>query len=102
MTESHIPERLLKIADLKQTIKQLQLTLEDELDLFQKEIELGMLADFERDGSIVYENIRCTPVVTKRWVYNQAAKDAIKKVQEKAQYSGDAKQEETSSLRFTF
>ena len=95
-------ERLAKIADLKGAIKQLDAMLSDELVELQKEIELGMLEDFEDEGSFVYENIKVTPVVTRRWQYNTATKKQISAIQEMAQYQGDATQKSTTSLRFTF
>ena len=95
-------ERLAKIADLKGTIKLLDQMLSDELIELQKEIELGMLEEFENEGSFVYENIRVTPVVTRRWQYNTATKKQINAIQEMAQYQGDATQKSTTSLRFTF
>ena len=94
-------ERLAKIADLKGTIKLLDQMLSDELIELQKEIELGMLEEFENEGSFVYENIRVTPVVTRRWQYNTATKKQINAIQEMAQYQGDATQKSTTSLRFT-
>ena len=95
-------ERLLKIADLKGAIKQLQEMLDHEVELLQSDIDLGMLDEFEEEGSIVYEGIRCTPYQTKRWEYSKATKQAIKALQERAQYEGDAVQKTTTSLRFTF
>ena len=94
-------ERLAKIADLKGTIKLLDQMLSDELVELQKEIELGMLEEFENEGSFVYENIRVTPVVTRRWQYDTATKKQISAIQEMAQYQGDATQKSTTSLRFT-
>ena len=95
-------ERLLKIADLKGAIRELQEMLDHEVELFQTEVELGLLEEFEEEGSIVYQGIRCTPYQTKRWEYSKATKQAIKALQERAQYEGDAVQKTTTSLRFTF
>ena len=95
-------DRLLKIADLKGAIKKLQMTLDEELDIFNGEIELGLLEEFEEEGSIVYGGVRCTPYTTKRWEYPTATKEAIKSLQELSQYNGDAIQKTTTSLRITF
>ncbi len=94
-------ERLAKIADLKGAIKQLDAMLSDELIELQKEIDLGMLEEFEDEGSFVFENIRCTPVSTSRWQYNTATKKQISAIQEMAQYQGDATKKTTTSLRIT-
>ncbi len=94
-------ERLAKIADLKGAIKQLDAMLSDELIELQKEIDLGMLEEFEDEGSFIFENIRCTPVSTSRWQYNTATKKQISAIQEMAQYQGDATKKTTTSLRIT-
>ncbi len=75
--------------------------LSDELIELQKEIDLGMLEEFEDEGSFVFENIRCTPVSTSRWQYNTATKKQISAIQEMAQYQGDATKKTTTSLRIT-
>jgi hypothetical protein len=95
-------DRILKIADLKGAIKQLQVMLDDELDMLKAEIDLGLLEEFEEDGSVVYEGIRCTPVQTKRWEYDSDTKRAIKALQERAQHYCTATQKTTTSLRITF
>ena len=95
-------DRILKIADLKGAIKKLQMTLDEEIDILNGEIELGLLAEFEEDGSIVYGGVRCTPYTTRRWEYSTATKEAVKTLQEMAQYQGDAIQKTTTSLRITF
>ncbi len=94
-------ERLAKIADLKGAIKLLDGMLSEELVELQKEIELGMLEEFEDEGSFVFENIRCTPVSTSRWQYDTATKKQISAIQEMAQYQGDATKKTTTSLRIT-
>ena len=95
-------ERLLKIADLKGCIKHLQDTLAIELEELEKQISLGLLDDYSEEDSFVYEGIKCTPVVTRRWEYDKGTKKAIKQLQEVAQYQGDAVQKTTTSYRFTF
>ena len=94
-------DRILKIADLKGTIRQLEDNLKNEIEALQAEIELGLLEEFEEDGPFHYGGIRCTPYETKRWEYNKETKAAIKSLQEMAQYQGDAAQKTTKSLRIT-
>lgn len=94
-------DRILKIADLKGTIRQLEDSLKNEIETLQAEIELGLLDELEDDGSFHYGGVRCTPYETKRWSYPAETKDAIKAIQERAQYEGDASQSITKSLRIT-
>ena len=95
-------DRILKIADLKGAIKKLQMTLDEEINILNGEIELGLLEEFEEEGSIVYGGVRCTPYTTRWWEYPTATKEAIKSLQELSQYNGDAIQKTTTSLRITF
>ena len=77
--------------------------IEDNRIALVNEISLGMLEPYENDeGSIVFQDVKCTQVTTKRWTYDKATKKAIKSIQEQAQYNGDATQTTTTSLRFTF
>ncbi len=92
----------MKIADLKGAIKGLQHQLDEEIESLNAEIELGLLEEFEEDGSFLVEGIRCTPYTTKRWEYSTATKQAIKSLQEISQYNGEAIQKTTTSLRITF
>lgn len=94
-------DRILKIADLKGTIRQLEDSLKNEVETLQAEIELGLLDELEDDGSFHYGGVRCTPYETKRWSYPAETKDAIKTLQEVAQYQGHATQSVTKSLRIT-
>lgn len=94
-------DRILKIADLKGTIRQLEDSLKNEIETLQAEIELGLLDELEDDGSFHYGGVRCTPYETKRWSYPAETRDAIKAIQERAQYQGDASQSITKSLRIT-
>lgn len=94
-------DRILKIADLKATITQLQDSLKNEVETLQAEIELGLLDELEDGGSFHYGGVRCTPYETKRYSYSDEVKDAIKKIQERAVYQGNASQSITKSLRIT-
>lgn len=94
-------DRILKIADLKGTIRQLEDSLKNEIETLQAEIELGLLDELEDDGSFHYGGVRCTPYETKRWSYPSATKEAIKTLQERAIYDGNASQSITKSLRIT-
>lgn len=94
-------DRILKIADLKGTIRQLEDSLKNEIETLQAEIELGLLDELEDDGSFHYGGVRCTPYETKRWSYPSATREAIKTLQERAIYDGDASQSITKSLRIT-
>ena len=94
-------DRILKIADLKGTIRQLEDALTTEVDKLQGEIELGLLEELEEEGSYLYGGVRCTPYETKRWSYPDEVKDAIKELQERAIYQGRATQKVTKSLRIT-
>ena len=101
MTSLTPADRILKIADLKGTIRQLEDSLKNEIETLQGEIELGLLEELEEEGSYLYGGVRCTPYETKRWNYPSETKDAIKAIQEQAQYLGDASQSITKSLRIT-
>ena len=94
-------DRILKIADLKGTIRQLEDALKNEVDKLQGEIELGLLEELEEEGSYHYGGVRCTPYETKRWSYPDEVKDAIKELQERAIYQGSATQKVTKSVRIT-
>lgn len=94
-------DRILKIADLKGTIRQLEDSLKNEVETLQAEIELGLLDELEEDGSFHYGGVRCTPYETKRWSYPAETKEAIKAIQERAVYEGNASQSVTKSLRIT-
>lgn len=94
-------DRILKIADLKGTIRQLEDALKNEVDKLQGEIELGLLEELEEEGSYLYGGVRCTPYETKRWSYPDDVKDAIKELQERAIYQGSATQKVTKSVRIT-
>lgn len=94
-------DRILKIADLKGTIRQLEDALKNEVDKLQGEIELGLLEELEDEGSYYYGGVRCTPYTTRRWEYSTATKEAVKTLQEMAQYQGDAIQKTSTSLRIT-
>lgn len=94
-------DRILKIADLKGTIRQLEDALKNEVETLQGEIELGLLEELEDEGSYYYGGVRCTPYETKRWSYPDDVKDAIKELQERAIYQGSATQKVTKSVRIT-
>ena len=94
-------DRILKIADLKGTIRQLEDALKNEIETLQAEIDLGLLDELEDDGSFYYGGVRCTPYTTRRWEYSTATKEAVKTLQEIAQYQGDAIQKTSTSLRIT-
>lgn len=94
-------DRILKIADLKGTIRQLEDALKNEVETLQGEIELGLLEELEDEGSYHYGGVRCTPYETKRWSYPDEVKDAIKELQERAIYQGSATQKVTKSVRIT-
>ena len=94
-------DRILKIADIKGTIRQLEDALKNEVDKLQGEIELGLLEELEDEGSYYYGGVRCTPYTTRRWEYSTATKEAVKTLQEIAQYQGDAIQKTSTSLRIT-
>ena len=95
-------ERLLLIAKLKADIKRLQEQVDEHVEIFSTEIDLGLMDEFEENGSIVYEGVRCSPVTTFRWSYGKETKQAIKQLQELAQSQGSATQKATTSYRFTF
>ena len=92
-------DRILKIADLKGTIRQLEDSLKNEIETLQAEIELGLLEELEQEGSYCYGGVRCTPYTTRRWEYPTATKEAVKTLHEVAQYQGDAIQKTSTSLR---
>ena len=94
-------DRILKIADIKGTIRQLEDALKNEVDKLQGEIELGLLEELEDEGSYYYGGVRCTPYETKRWSYPDEVKEVIKDLQERAIYQGSATQKVTKSLRIT-
>ena len=94
-------DRILKIADLKGTIRQLEDALKNEVDKLQGEIELGLLEELEEEGSYHYGGVRCTPYETKRWSYPDEVKEVIKDLQERAIYQGRATQKVIKSLRIT-
>ena len=91
----------MKVADLKGAIALLQETLDEELKELQKDIDLGLLDELAEDKSYVYQNIKCTPVVSNRWTYNAETKKMIKSIQEQAQYKGDAVSKQTHYLKLT-
>ena len=77
--------------------------VEEQTPALANEINLGMLEPYENDeGSIVFQDVKCTPVTTKRYIYSAATKKAIEDIRGQAQYNGDATQTTTTSLRFTF
>ena len=94
-------DRILKIADIKGTIRQLEDALKNEVDKLQGEIELGLLEELEDEGSYYYGGVRCTPYETKRWSYPDEVKEVIKDLQERAIYQGSATQKVTKSVRIT-
>lgn len=94
-------DRILKIADLKGTIRQLEDSLKHEVETLQAEIELGLLDELEDGGSFYYGGVRCTPYETKRYSYSDETKEAIKDLQQRAIYKGEASQSITKSLRIT-
>ena len=94
---------MLAVADAKRIIKMFENYVEEQSPALANEINLGMLEPYENDkGSIVFQDVKCTPITTKRYTYNEATKKAIEVIKEQAQHNGDATQTTTTSLRFTF
>nr|BAR36534.1 hypothetical protein [uncultured Mediterranean phage uvMED] len=94
--------RLILIADLKREIKELEAEMKKEVEFLEKEILLGLLDEYADGDSFIYDGIKCTPVVTFRWQYDEETKARIKQLQEFSQLSASAFRKSTTSLRFTF
>ncbi len=98
--EARVREHLQTVTMIKAQIKELGELLTDALKAVETDIDLGLLDEYEDEGSYVFENIRCTVYQTERYEYTTELKEYIKEMQERQRYSGEAVKKITTAMRF--